>query len=132
MVNNTIRTMSSSPRAISAISAILRVYLAVSVATLGALAALTALAPHEAPQEAWVHAVIVAAFAVLLLVRARSARQGSVGALRAVGVIASVLLLANVVEALVPGFVPMWMRVEMIGIAALMAVVVALVVRERV
>lgn len=76
--------------------------------------------------------MIVAAFAVLLLVRVRSARGGSVGALRAVGLISAVLLLVNVVEALIPGFVPIWMRVEMVGIAVLMAAVILCVVRERV
>lgn len=37
------------------------------------------------------------------------------------------LFLVNVVEILIPGFLPTWMRIEMIGIAALMAVSVALV-----
>ncbi|MEH3154172.1 MAG: hypothetical protein PGN29_02045 [Gordonia paraffinivorans] len=35
----------------------------------------------------------------------------------------------NVIEALVPDFVPTWMRVEMVGIAVLMAASVGLVVR---
>ena len=51
--------------------------------------------------------------------------------MRAVGLIAAVLFLANVIEAMLPDFAPGWMRVEMIGIAALMALVILFVVRER-
>jgi hypothetical protein len=36
------------------------------------------------------------------------------------------------VEAAIPGFVPVRMRIEMIGIAVLMAGVIGLVIRERV
>ncbi len=57
----------------------------------------------------------------------RSARTGNRGGLLAVGIISAVLLLVNVVEILIPGFLPMWMRIEMIGIAALMAGPVVLV-----
>jgi len=35
------------------------------------------------------------------------------------------------VEAMLSGLFPVWMRVEMIGIAVLMLVVILLVVRER-
>ena len=62
-----------------------------------------------------------------LPLRMRSARSGSRWALRAVGLIAAVLLLVNVVEALVPEMFPVWMRIEMIAIAALMAAVVTCV-----
>ncbi|MBF5001625.1 hypothetical protein IRT45_31335 [Nocardia sp. BSTN01] len=107
-------------------------YLVTAVGTVVALAILSATAPHEAPPEAWGHAVIVAAFAVLLPLRFRSARRGSVAALRAVGLIAAALFLVNVVEALLPDFVPGWMRVEMFGTAVLMALIIGLVVRERI
>ena len=110
---------------------LLRAYLVVAVGTVGVLAVLSVTAPRLAPQEAWVHAVIVAVLAVLLPVRLRSARAGSVGALRAVGLIASALVLVNVVEATIPGFMPWWMKVEMLGVAALMAAVILLVVRAR-
>ena len=98
---------------------------------LAALLVLSLAAPQQAPSEAWGHAVVVAVFAVLLPARFRSARRGSVGALRAVGIIAAVLFLVNVVEALLPGFVPPWMRVEMVLVAALMLGVIGLVVKER-
>jgi hypothetical protein len=73
--------------------------------------------------------VIVVVFAVLLPLRLRAARKGSADALRAVAIIASVLLAVNVVEAALPHAFPGWMRIEMVVIALLMAVVVGMVVR---
>jgi hypothetical protein len=75
--------------------------------------------------------VIVAVFAVVLPLRLRAARAGSPGALRAVGIIAAVLLLVNVIEAMIPGLFPLWMRAEMIGIAVVMLAVTLLVIGER-
>lgn len=92
--------------------------------TLVALGVLGAVAPGQATANAWGHAVVVAVFAVLLPLRLRAVRTGKRSAVRAVGLIAAVQLLVNVVEALIPGFVPPWMRIEMIGIAALMGGVV--------
>jgi hypothetical protein len=109
---------------------LVRVYVGVVLATLVALGVLSAVAPALATEEAWVHAVIVAVFAVLLPLRLRSARSGSRGGLRAVGLIAAALFLVNVVEAVIPGLFPGWLRVVMVGIAVLMAAVVVLVVRE--
>ena len=43
----------------------------------------------------------------------------------------AVLFLVNVTEAMIPGLFPLWMRAEMIGIALVMAVVIAPVARER-
>jgi uncharacterized membrane protein len=111
------------------LTVVVRTYVAIAVGTVLALALLRATAPRLAPQEAWIHAVIVVVFAAVLPVRLRAARRGARSALRAVGIIAAVLLLANVVVALVPGLLPTWMRVEMIGIALLMSVAVLLVVR---
>lgn len=113
------------------IAVLLRAYIGVVVATLVALGLLSVAAPTQAPQEAWIHAVIVAIFAVVLPLRARSAIRGSIGGLRAVGLISAVLLLVNVLEALLPDLFPVWMRIEMIGIAALMAAVVLSVVFQR-
>ena len=118
-------------RPLDLVPSLVRVYLVVVGATLAALAVLSVTAPRLAPQEAWVHAVIVTVFAVLLAARARSAARGGARALRAVGWISAVLLVANVVEAVVPGLFPVWMRVEMIGIAVLMGAVVLAVVRHR-
>ncbi|WP_162938534.1 hypothetical protein [Mycobacterium kyogaense] len=116
---------------LAGIATLLRLYLVLAVLTLVALLVLSLVDPVAAPQTAWVHAVIVAGFAALLPIRLRSASRGSVAALRAVGLIAATVFLVNVVEALWPGFVPMWMRSEMWVIAALMLGVIALVIRER-
>lgn len=97
------------------------------LATIAALVIMSVFAPHLATDHAWGHAVIVAVFAVLLPLRMRSARGGNRGGLLAVGIISAVLFLVNVVEMLILGFLPTWMRLEMIGVAALMAVSVALV-----
>src|SRR5215831_13052183 len=107
------------------------VYVAIVLGTVAALGILSATAPHLATRDAWVHAVIVAVFAVVLPPRIRAARAGSPGALRAVGIIAAVLLLVNGIEALIPGLFPLWMRAEMIGIAVVMLAVTLLVIGER-
>lgn len=108
---------------------ILWTYVVVVLATIGALIVMAVAAPHLATDHAWGHAVIVAIFAVLLPLRLRSARAGNRSGLRAVGIISATLLLVNVGELLIPGFVPGWMRIEMIGIAALMAASVVLVAK---
>lgn len=102
-----------------AVSTLIRIYLAVMLGTVAALVVLAATAPRLATDEAWGHAVIVALFAVLLLVRGRAARAGRPGAIRAVRIIAVVLLVVNVAEAALPVF-PTWMRIEMVVVAVLM------------
>ncbi|MFF7556723.1 hypothetical protein ACFZA9_27960 [Streptomyces olivaceus] len=99
-------------------------------ATVVALAVMAATAPEQATEEAWGHALVVLLFAVLLLARLRSARSGSTRAVRALGVIAAVLLVVNLVEAALPDVFPGWMRVEMLAIALWMAALVALVRRS--
>jgi hypothetical protein len=95
-----------------------------------ALVVMTLVAPWQATDEAWWHAVIVAVFAVLLPVRLRAARRGSRRALTVVAVAAAILVAVNLVEATLPAF-PGWMRVEMVAIAGLMAVVGIVAVRVR-
>jgi hypothetical protein len=102
-------------------------YLCLTVATIFALGVLSAVAPDLATDDAWGHAMIVVVFAILLPLRMRAARNGSARAVRAVAVIAGVLLAVNVVEAALPGAFPVWMRVEMVVVAVLMAVLLALV-----
>lgn len=114
-----------------AIAIVIGIYVAVVVGTIAALVALSVTGSHLATQDAWGHAVIVAVFAVVLPLRARAARAGSPAALRAVGLISAVLFLVNVIEAMIPGLFPLWMRAEMIGIAVIMAVVITLVALER-
>jgi hypothetical protein len=128
MVN--ITSLSAQDR-LRAIAIVVGFYVAIAVGTVAALGILSVTAPHLATRDAWVHAVIVAVFAVVLPLRLRAARAGSPGALRAVGIIAAVLFLVNVIEAMIPGLFPLWMRAEMIGIAVVMLAVILLVVGER-
>jgi peptidoglycan/LPS O-acetylase OafA/YrhL len=127
MVNTTVV---SRRRRVQAMSVLVRSYVAIVLGTVVALAVLTVTAPAQATRDAWVHAVIVAVFAVLLPLRLRSARSRSRGGLRAVGLISAALFLVNVVEAMIPGLFPLWLRVVMVGIAVLMAAVVGLAIRE--
>lgn len=127
MVNN---ALPSSPTpALPRAAVLVGCYLGVVLITLAALAVMSVVAPPQATEHAWGHAIVVAVVAVLLPVRLRSARRGGRGAVRAVGIIAAVLLAANVVEAALPGFVPGWMRVQMIVVALLMLGIVVEVVR---
>lgn len=116
----------------SRLSVVVRVYVGLALATVVALALLAGAGSSQATPEAWVHAVIVAVFAVVLPLRLRAAREGRSGGLRAVGIISGVLVLVNAVEATIPGLFPAWMRVEMVGIAALMAFAVLLVAQTAV
>ncbi|MGI8680355.1 MAG: hypothetical protein ACR2LX_17040 [Jatrophihabitans sp.] len=113
------------------VARLVAVYVVVVLATIAALAVLSRTDSDQATADAWVHAVIVGVFAVVLPVRLRAARRGSRRAVVAVGIIATVLLVVNVVEALIPGLFPIWMRIEMAGIAVLMAAVAVLVLRRR-
>ena len=107
-------------------------YLAIAVATLVVLGVLSAVGSAEATPSAWVHGVIVALFAVLLDVRMRAALGGSRRAGLAVLIIATVLFVANIIEAAAPGAFPTWMRFEMLAIAALMGGVILTSLRERI
>lgn len=113
------------------VAKLVAVYVVVAFATVAALAVLSGVDSGEVTQNAWVHAVIVGVFAVLLPVRLRAARGGSRRAMTAVGVVATVLLVVNIVEAVIPGLFPIWMRVEMVGIAVLMAAVAVSILRGR-
>lgn len=106
-------------------------YVLVALGTLAALAALAANAPSLATPHAWGHAVIVGVLAFVLALRARAALRGGGRAMWAVGVVAAVLLVANLAEAVLPGFVPTWMRFEMLFIAALMVPLCTVAVRSR-
>lgn len=125
MVNNADAHAGPAPRN-TWLSAAVGVYVAVTLGTIAALAVLSRAAPSLATEEAWGHAVIVAVLALVLLLRLRVARRGNSRALHAVRIIALVLLVVNIVEAALPDVFPPWMRVEMVGIAVLMLLVVAL------
>lgn len=115
--------------ALSNASLLVRAYLILTAATIAALVVLAFTFPSLATSDAWGHAIVVGVFAVVLPLRLRRARGGNRGAIRAVGIIAAVLFLVNVTEALIPGFVPLWMRIEMVVVALLLAGVVLDVVR---
>ena len=113
------------------VTRLVEIYVAIVIATLAALAVMSVVDPVLATTEAWVHAAIVSGFAVLLLVRLRSARQGGRRGTVAIGIIAAVLMVANAIEAAIPGLFPTWMRWEMVGIAALMIGIIVTVYRRR-
>ncbi len=104
-------------------------YVVVALGTLVVLGVMAAVAPSAATAEAWGHAVVVAVFALVLPLRTRAAFKGSRAGLRAVTVIGCVLAVVNLVEAVLPGVFPPWMRVEMVVIAAMMLTLAALSVR---
>jgi hypothetical protein len=114
---------------IQPVQRLVRTYVVVAVGTVVALAVLQAVDASLATSHAWGHALIVAVFAVLLPLRLRAARAGRRSGLRAVGNISGVLVAVNVVEASIPGFLPTWMRLEMVGVALLMVAIVSLVIR---
>ncbi|MFG2290405.1 hypothetical protein ACGFOU_30550 [Streptomyces sp. NPDC048595] len=104
-------------------------YVVVALGTLVVLGVMAAVAPSVATAEAWGHAVIVAVFALVLPLRTRAAFKGSRAGLRAVTVIGCVLAVVNLVEAVLPGAFPPWMRGEMVVIAAMMLALAVLSVR---
>lgn len=116
---------------LGAVRRVVAAYVVVALGTVPALAVLSMVAPNLATSEAWGHAVIVGVLAIVLAVRVRAARKGSVAGLRAVTIIGCVLMVVNLVEAALPGVFPSWMRVEMLAIAAMMLVLVVLAVRAR-
>ena len=124
-------TMEARRRSVDLPRTLIKIYVSVVVATIVALAIMSSVGSGLATSAAWIHAAIVGVFAVLLPLRLRSAARGSNDALRAVGIIAAALFAVNAVEAAIPGLLPTWMRIEMIGIAVLMAAVVMSVVRAR-
>jgi hypothetical protein len=111
------------------IARVVTVYVVVVTATVLALAIMAIAAPHLATGHAWGLAIVVAMFALLLPLRLRAAQAGGRSGRRAVGLISATLFVVNVVEALIPGFVPVWMRVQMLTCAAVMVAIVLLVVR---
>lgn len=115
-------------RPLALTAALVRIYVALVALTLVALVVLGLTAPERATAHAWGHALVVAVFALVLPLRLRRARAGDRGAVRAVGIVAAVLFLVNVVEAMLPAF-PGWMRVDMLVTALLMLGVVLDVVR---
>jgi len=128
MVNSELErgTPEPGPADLARASAVVGAYVALTIATVAALVVMSAVAPRLATSDAWGHAVIVAVFTVLLPLRMRAARKGSKRALRAVTVMAAVVMLVNAAEAALPRAFPGWMRIEMGMTAALMALLAGL------
>lgn len=105
-----------------------KLYSFLALATVALLAIFSVTTPALATKDAWIHAIIVAVFALILPLRARAAKSGKRSALRATGIISSVIFLVNVIEGLIPNFVPVWMRVDMFITAALMLCVISFVI----
>ena len=131
MVNKTREPVATAHVDLGAAPLLVGVYVAISVATLAGLAVLSALAPVQATSSAWGHAVVVVVFAVLLPLRVRAAARGSVRALGACMVISVVVLVVNVVEAALPHAFPVWMRVDMLVVAATMLALSVVLARVR-
>jgi hypothetical protein len=121
-----------SNSALKIVAFAVRLYVVVTAATVLALAVMAVAAPHLATNHALGRAIVVAVFAVVLPLRLRAAIAGRRSGLRAVGLISATLFVVIVVEALIPGYFPTWMRVQMLGVVALMAVIVLLVTRAAI
>lgn len=101
------------------------VYAGLTALSIVLLVVFSAVAPSLATSDAWGHAVIVVIFAFVLPLRLRSVRKSPTpGGVRAGVIIATVLLLVNLVEAFLPMF-PGWMRGEMAVIVVLMIALIA-------
>jgi hypothetical protein len=104
---------------------LLLAYLLATVATLAVLAV-----RHDdaafATDEAWGHAIVVLAFAVLLLPAAARAAAGSRGAYRRLRIVSVVIPAVSVVLVALPHLLPPWMRVEQAAYGVLLLVVAVL------
>ncbi|MFD2472788.1 hypothetical protein [Amycolatopsis silviterrae] len=125
--------MNSRPATVSVADPALRVvrvltgaYLALSVLTLGAIFLLRA-DPAMVTDVVWVRATIVAASALLTFLFARSAANGSKRGLLRLRIVSAVMTVAIVVIVSIPGFLPLWVRLEqgVCGVLLLAVVVLA-------
>lgn len=104
---------------------LLATYLAATVATIGVLAARRADTAF-ASDEAWGHAVVVLAFAVLLVPAGSRAAAGSRGAYRRLLVVSVVIPLVSIVLVALPHLLPPWMRIEQAAYGVLLLTVACL------
>jgi hypothetical protein len=117
-------TVPTTTTRVRTIRALCGLYLAATVATLGFLAwkrddsALVT-------TDAWVHEVVLLAFAVVLVRVAKRAAAGNARAYLRLRIISVVVPVVAIVEAIVPGF-PGWMRVEQVGYGLVLLAVTAL------
>lgn len=97
--------------------------------SLAAIAVLIADAANlsVATQDAWVHGVIVAATAILLLTFAVRALSGKRSAYVRLRISSAILLVALIIIAVLPGAFPVWMRVMEAVSAVCLAVAVVII-----
>lgn len=99
------------------------------LAAVGTLVALSVTDPALATAAAWGHAVVVAVFLPLLVLRVRGVAAGKSRAATFVMVIGCVVGAVNLVEALLPRTFPVWMRAQMLAIVVIMCVIAVMAYR---
>ncbi|WP_409466503.1 hypothetical protein [Amycolatopsis sp. GA6-003] len=129
-MNSRSATVSDQPR-IRTVLVLTGAYLALSVLTLGAIF-LFRDNPSMVTDVVWVRATIVAASALLTFLFARSAARGSKRGLLRLRIVSAVMTVAIVVIVSIPGFLPLWVRLEQGVCGVLLLAVVVLVNGRRV
>lgn len=101
----------STKAAFRAITALVGSYLAISIAAVVVLAVLHS---HTAvaTKDAWVHGIIVAVTAVLMMTYALRTTKGKAPAYRRLRIASGVMLATIIVITLIPGDFPAWMKFE--------------------
>ncbi|MGV9301205.1 hypothetical protein [Amycolatopsis sp. NPDC003676] len=127
-MNSRPATVSEQPR-IRAVRALTGAYLALSVLTLGAIFLLRN-DPSMVTDVVWVRATIVAASALLTFLFARSAARGSKRGLLRLRIVSAVMTVAIIVIVSIPGFLPLWVRLEQ-GVCGLLLLGVVVLVNGR-
>jgi hypothetical protein len=122
--------MNTTATALRPAAALILVHLLLSLAAVAVLVVDRDQA-SVATTDAWVHGVIVAATAVLLLTFVLRALRASTKAYLRLRISSSVLLVALVVIVLLPGAFPDWMRALEAGSAVCLLGVVAVANRPR-
>lgn len=104
-------------------------YVAISLAAVGVLAVL-----HDhasvATEDAWIHGVIVAVTAVLMMTFAVRTTKGNASAYRRLRIGTGAMLAAIVVISAIPGDFPAWMKLEG-GVCGLLLLGVVIVVNGK-
>lgn len=118
--------MPGSVPALRPVVGLIGVHLLLSLAAVGVLIADSG-DPAVATQDAWVHGVIVAATAVLLLFFAVRALGGKRPAYVRLRISSGVLLVALIVIVALPGAFPVWMRAMEAVSALCLAVAVVII-----
>ncbi|GAB3386027.1 hypothetical protein [Amycolatopsis echigonensis] len=131
-MNSRPATVSSPLRtdpALRAVRVLTGAYLALSVLTLGAIF-LFRNNPSMVTDVVWVRATIVTASALLTFLFARSAARGSKRGLLRLRIVSAVMTVAIIVIVSIPGFLPLWVRLEQ-GVCGLLLLAVVVLVNGR-